>query len=274
MLSPPPDLQHTSRSPKRSPDPAKRKQSSTTTGQPRPHSIFVFPVSKATSETLPPRLSTTPSPSEERQPQGHTRRISISDRVLHYEAIGGKTRTPTVASKSAFVKAATNTADTGRHTRISVAHTQAPPTGPTGSSVLDNGSAGLGDPKKHHIYPNGFPRTSPIPLARISPTDPSRTAPVGYQDTAGRTPEVQNTKPPSDETSYSEQPINTASMPINEPLKSGDERSPSPERQVVSELVNRWQRMVEEADTSRGSNRRGDFAKRAGAAGGEASKGR
>lgn len=204
--------------------------------------------------------------------------------VQHYEAIGGKTKI--LGTKPASVKVVTHTTDVGRYARRPAAHTPALSTGHSAISsslpISDDASGNL--KVHHHMFPNGFPRTSPTP--RISPTDLPPTAPVGYPDTAGHALDVQNTKPSSDEASGSESPpyytfpTGNVSSPANEPTKSSDERSPSPERpyQGVGRLIDQWQRKTAETDTSRGlgdGNRRGGFVmKRAGGMSREASRGR
>ncbi|KIK70600.1 hypothetical protein GYMLUDRAFT_32645 [Collybiopsis luxurians FD-317 M1] len=218
---------------------------SSTSSRSRPQSMFIFPSKSTDSSTLP---SAGLSPPEIPQPRS-TRRTSISDMVHRYEAIDAVARTGMVSSRSVSQKVPTP-----------LSESPAPPVSPlskrhgqtNGKPVPTDSSRAL--PTKTRSTSSGIPRRSPSKVIASS------TAFEDQPDIA--TPRARRIS--EDQTTFS--PTRKVTLP-DEPGRSGDIRSPSPERpyQGVGKLIDQWQRKTAESEATRtpAPKRSGLVAKRA-----------
>jgi AP2-associated kinase len=255
------------------------------TSRSRPQSMFLFPVSKSTSDGAPPSADLSNSvavpglsTSDVSRRSAGVRRTSISDMVQLYEAIGGKAKPlepPIVLSKPV--------SKTSLH-QESNSFLKAPLGTNSGSSTGDDILNSRSSPNESNISRESTTiRSSPT---RSINNPALRTSPVGPRD-IGRSKKTESSMPPktrpykasgtSDEITLESLdarfPSRKSTTSTEESTKPGDERSSSPERpyQGVGKLIAQWQRKTEEADPSRNpaNLRRGGVPKRPLVSGGD-----
>jgi AP2-associated kinase len=234
----------------------------------RPQSMFMFP-SKSTDG-----VSTGASllPPEEPVQRSSIRRTSISDMVQRYEGIGAKPKSAGLGGPPSAVDTSRPTSkltpvltENGRFSRGQV-NSEGEKTSLL--SLPNNRSSSSRGPTDTH-------RASPVPL-RTSPIG----APTPLQHDAIRK-ESENPVPRPRRASLKPD-ISRPTFPSRKStedslLRSGDGRSPSPERpyQGVGKLIDQWQRKTAEAEPPRTGAGRGAFpAKRVGAVHGAPGRGR
>ncbi|KAF5366947.1 hypothetical protein D9757_010839 [Collybiopsis confluens] len=201
-----------------------RSPTSSTSSRSRPQSMFIFP-SKSVDSSAPPSAGL--SPPEIPQPRT-TRRTSISDMVQRYEAIGTVAKTgmsssmrPTLFPDSSTPQhiSSSKRDGQGNGNLLPVQGTQSSPAQPRSTS-------------------SGIPRRSPSTFTASSTlTD----EPHGVA-----TPRARRTSNKVDAQTNSRIPT----LPDD---RSGDIRSPSPERpyQGVGRLIDQWQRKTAESEATR-----------------------
>ena len=219
--------------------------SAASTARARPQSMFINPVLKtAPLESYATPSSSVPKPDKD-QPDAQrrsTRRTSISDMVQRYEAIGGGPRSPPVAAKPVplSVKAISSESSSAGLPSPSTAVNRFPQLSPPSSPQLPKANLAVPEeePSKRAAFQG---RRSPSPGRAVSPrplpglakfSEPVNGARSG--GTSGRTSfERKVTLPPPEEAVVHQ--------------KNSDDGSPERPYQGVSKLIDRWQRVAEEA---------------------------
>ncbi|KIP10158.1 hypothetical protein PHLGIDRAFT_115784 [Phlebiopsis gigantea 11061_1 CR5-6] len=225
--------------------------SSTSTGRSRPQSMFINPVSKTAPLESPALSSPTPKDREQADSSAigskqrrTTRRTSISDMVQRYEAISDITKQgptpPTVATKPTplSVKAVASESSTTGVPSPSAVVARFPQLSPPSSPKATKTSLAVpddSDPVRRGLLqgrrsPSPATRTaSPHPLPGL--TNPALHRPNGGP-AASRTPAVSLPGPTTDE----------------EQGRPGEDAPPERPYQGVSKLIDRWQRVVNDAE--------------------------
>ncbi|KAJ3936224.1 MAG: hypothetical protein NXY57DRAFT_269264, partial [Lentinula lateritia] len=206
----------------------------------RPQSMFIFP-SKSTDGYAPPSAGLIPP----EVPQTRTaRRTSISDMVQRFEAIDAvaKTGIPTASSKIGSQKVPVPVTENKSSLQVSAlsqrdGHINSPSTDDTHSS------------SKNRSTSRATPRPSPNKCYTTSNEPPELATPRAHRISTkadAQIPSPQKRKP---------------TLAPDEPARSGDIRSPSPERpyQGVGKLIDQWQRKtaVESEATRTPTTKRG-----------------
>ncbi|KAJ4477984.1 hypothetical protein C8R41DRAFT_887047 [Lentinula lateritia] len=206
----------------------------------RPQSMFIFP-SKSTDGYAPPSAGLIPP----EVPQTRTaRRTSISDMVQRFEAIDAvaKIGIPTASSKIGSQKVPVPVTENKSSSQVSAlsqrdGHINSPSTDDTHSS------------SKNRSTSRATPRPSPNKRYTTSNEPPELATPRAHRISAkadAQIPFPQKRKP---------------TLAPDEPARSGDIRSPSPERpyQGVGKLIDQWQRKtaVESEATRTPTTKRG-----------------
>ena len=255
----------------------------------RPQSMFLFPVSKASSDGITFGISdniVSPglSPPEVPKPRAGIRRTSISDMVQRYEAIGGKASalvSPAALSRYAALRATQQQTEGNSYSKVQL--------GTSSSSSKGNDVADLRpgplltEPHSNLVSNSNKGRTSPT---RAFNSSTARRSPVGRPDEPENAAQSSKVRPfqktsisgGSSEVVDSHFPSRKSTTSVEDSLKPSDEGSSSPEQsyQGVGKLIAQWQRKTAEADSSRApvSPRRGGLATKRAALAGGADRGR
>ncbi|KAF8832005.1 hypothetical protein HHX47_DHR1000927 [Lentinula edodes] len=215
----------------------------------RPQSMFIFP-SKSTDGYAPPSAGLTPP----EVPQTRTaRRTSISDMVQRFEAIDAvaKTGIPTASSRIVSQKVPVPVTENKSSSQASALSQRDGHINPPSTDTDDTHF-----PSKNRPTSRATPRPSPNKRYTTSNEPPELATPRAHRISTkadAQIPFPQKRKP---------------TLAPDEPARSGDIRSPSPERpyQGVGKLIDQWQRKTaveSEATRTPTSKRGGLVAKQA-----------
>ncbi|KAI0686645.1 hypothetical protein BC835DRAFT_1309465 [Cytidiella melzeri] len=234
-----------------------------TSSRARPQSMFLNPVAK--TAPLESSLSSAAKPLgqsiDDKRPRSG-RRTSISDMVQRYESFNGSGKPPPpIATKPSVLTKTVSEASTSGLPSPSSAATRFPRLSPESSPVQSKSHLVIPGPTDSKEEPSK-PRRSPSPVAAGLPSRnyayPSRlttnTTGAG-SGPAGKATSEARQQPRS----VSPRPHEPAAAPQAQPRRqdtlsvpSEDLRSPSPERPYkgVSKLIDRWQRVVDQNETT------------------------
>ena len=285
LFSAPQDSRETSRvSKSANPDSSKPLSSAGSMKSPvstksRPQSMFLFPVSKSTSDGTSPTstgsiFSAGLAPPDEPKPRA-SRRTSISDMVQMYESIGRSNvpGPPLVLPKTTALKVA--------HTKDSSNFMKPPP--PASTALVPKGTEDTDLRTGSSLALPADSQKASSSRNRSSPTHTRRDTGLSKGSDKAMPPKLRPFESSSESSALELLDVKLASRkPITsteETLNTTDERPPSPDQsyQGVGKLIAQWQRKTEEADSGGpplNPRRGGLVGKRAALTSGGADKGR
>ncbi|KAF8560136.1 hypothetical protein OG21DRAFT_1518752 [Imleria badia] len=232
----------------------------------RPQSLFVFPMSKSTSDG---KLDAPVTPSGLSVPQdgsrvGARRRTSITDMVQRYEAIGRVASPGPLSLPKSPAATGVTSATTGRALQPSLHSPVAPKFSPSRIPPTPDDISSAVDPEKRQLLVN--PKTS-YTGPKEKWADASRS-----QSSVSGLPTSSSSKLLSHNSSQGDIDGLPSAMTLAAKVTAPEEdpRPPSPEKpyQGVGKLIDQWQRKSEEASSRGPVPRRGFTTKRAGLVGG------
>ena len=212
----------------------------------RPQSMFLFPVSKSTSDGASPTstssiFSAGLAPPDEPKPRA-TRRTSISDMVQMYESIGRPNVPLPVLPKATALKA-THTKESSKFLK---------PQPPASSALVPKGTEDTDSRIGSSLALPADSQKTSSSRNRSSPTHARRDAGLSKGSDKAMSPKLRPFESSSslellDDKLTSRKPMTSTEDTLN----TTDERPPSPDQpyQGVGKLIAQWQRKSEEADS-------------------------
>ncbi|KAJ3789280.1 hypothetical protein GGU10DRAFT_305522 [Lentinula aff. detonsa] len=199
----------------------------------RPQSMFIFPSKSTDGSALPSAGLGPPEAPQTRT----TRRTSISDMVQRYEAIDAVARTGIPSASSRNLPHKVPGSQTEKDTSLQASSSKRDGHGNENSSTVDDTPSST----RTRSASSGIPRPSPNKHSTASEEHPEMATPRARR--ISTRPDAQNPFPP----------MRKPTLVGEEPSRSGDIRSPSPERpyQGVGKLIDQWQRKTVESEATR-----------------------